>query len=107
VTGIVVSSADRARAAALDAQARALSGPADHASLTAWFVLAGAASLVCAGCLVVAALQAGRWPEMSRRYDAPAGRGRSTTSPEGTSPTAPQDAQQAWRALDEGRDPTV
>jgi uncharacterized membrane protein (TIGR02234 family) len=96
VLAVVVTSPAEARAAALRAQATALAGPADHASLTGWFLLAAVSAALCAGCLLVAAVAAGRWPEMSRRYDAPAGGGGRTGTP-----------QDAWRALDEGRDPTV
>jgi hypothetical protein len=96
VAAVVAASGDDARAAALQAQSTALAGPAEGASLTAWFLVAAGAAAVCAGCLVVAVVTAGRWPEMSRRYDAPAARGTGTTT-----------SQDAWRALDEGRDPTA
>jgi hypothetical protein len=95
VAAVVVRSADQARAAAVQAQSTALAGPAEGASPTAWFFVAAGAAALCAGCLVVAAVTAGRWPELSRRYDAPAAGGSATG------------AQDAWRALDEGRDPTV
>ncbi len=93
---VVLSSAGQARSAAVQAQATALSGPADAASLTAWFDLAALSSVLCGGCLLVAAVASGRWPQMSRRYDARVAGAPATGTP-----------QDAWRALDEGRDPTV
>ena len=68
---------------------------------TAWPWLAVAGALVSAAVSVVALRQAGRWPEMSSRYDAPAGEA-SASRP------APEEATSAdlWRAIDEGRDPT-
>ena len=71
-------------------------GSADQATqdATAWpFVTAGGA-LAAAAAFVVALLHAGRWPELSSRYDAPGD-------------TGPADSQDLWKALDEGRDPTV
>jgi hypothetical protein len=52
-----------------------------------------AASLSAAGFGVVLA-RAQRWPEMSRRYDAPTDQESRTDN-------------DLWKALDEGRDPTV
>ena len=69
---------------------------------TGWY---WAAALGAVGAVVTTALavrHAPRWPEMGRRYDAPAGAG----------PTAPPTAEEQsnlelWKALDDGRDPTA
>jgi len=61
---------------------------------TSWPVVAGVAAVLSTAGFGVALLQAHRWPEMSRRYDAP-------------SDQAPQTDNDLWRALDEGRDPTL
>ena len=61
---------------------------------TGWPVVAGVAALLSAAGFCVALVQARRWPEMSRRYDAPAEQKAQTDT-------------DLWRALDEGRDPTV
>jgi hypothetical protein len=47
-------------------------------------------------------LRVGRWPEMGRRYDAPAAR---AVAP-GGGPAEEQENLELWKALDEGRDPT-
>jgi hypothetical protein len=70
-------------------------------SHTAWAylgVLAGAAGLACA---VVAVRDVRGWPEMGRRYDAPAGAGEPVTVGEDASNL------ELWKAIDEGRDPTA
>lgn len=62
---------------------------------TGWPFLALVTALVAAGAFLVAVLRAPRWPEMGRKYDAPASRA-DVESPE----------PDMWRALDEGQDPT-
>ncbi len=71
-------------------------------SETVWPWLAVAGALVAALGFVVALREAGRWPEMSSRYDAPAGE----ASPAGTPPEEASSTE-LWKALDEGRDPTL
>jgi uncharacterized membrane protein (TIGR02234 family) len=68
---------------------------------TIWPWLAVAGALVSSAASVVALRQAGRWPEMSSRYDAPAGEPSTSAPP-------PEEASSAdlWKAMDEGRDPT-
>jgi uncharacterized membrane protein (TIGR02234 family) len=87
-----------------DVAASLVRGGADSVSSkeTAWPWLAVAGALVSAAVSVVTLRQAGRWPEMSSRYDAPAGEAATT------SPPAPEEATSAdlWKAMDEGRDPT-
>ena len=67
---------------------------------TAWPWLAVTGAVVSALASVVALREAGRWPEMSSRYDAPAAEPSSTPAPEEAS------SADLWKALDEGRDPT-
>ena len=62
---------------------------------TGWPFLALVTALVAAAAFLVAVLRAPRWPEMGRKYDAPASRA-DVESPE----------PDMWRALDEGQDPT-
>ncbi|WP_139981018.1 Trp biosynthesis-associated membrane protein [Nocardioides litoris] len=62
-------------------------------------VLAGVLSVVASAAAV---RTVGGWPEMGRRYDAPAGRAL-----EPARDLDPEDRQrELWKALDEGRDPT-
>ena len=49
--------------------------------------------------------QAPGWPEMSTRYDAPTG--RSGANEPGSADDRPRTDAELWKALDEGRDPTV
>lgn len=77
-------------------------GSGDRAALdtTAWF---WAAAIGALGSLVTTALAVRwvpRWPEMGTRYDAPGAAGAATE---------PEDASSLdlWKAMDEGRDPTV
>ena len=66
--------------------------------LTASYWLALAASLVCLAAAVVAVRAVGSWPEMGRRYDAPAAVAAAPVTPT-------SDPADLWRALDEGHDP--
>ena len=69
---------------------------------TAWPYVACVGAVLAAAAFVVALRSAAGWPEMSRRYDAPAaGSGPAAGATDGDA--APADL---WRALDEGRDPT-
>jgi uncharacterized membrane protein (TIGR02234 family) len=67
---------------------------------TAWPWLAVTGALVSALASAVALREAGRWPEMSSRYDAPTG--EAIPAPEAEEPSSVD----LWKALDEGRDPT-
>ena len=58
----------------------------------------GLGCLLTAAAFLVAVRGAGRWPEMSRRYDAPG---------DGVGSDGRTGATDLWRALDEGRDPTA
>ncbi|GAA5152859.1 hypothetical protein GCM10023340_33900 [Nocardioides marinquilinus] len=84
-----------------DAVTRDLPTTGVATSHTGWAylgLLAGAVGLATA---VVAVRDVRGWPEMGRRYDAPA--------EAGASPTVGEDASnlELWKALDEGHDPTV
>ena len=83
---------DDARAAVV---ARGATGSGLHTHLTAWYVVTLVAALLTTAAFVVAVRVAGSWPAMGSRYDAP------TSRPQ---PTSEQDL---WRAIDEGRDPTL
>jgi uncharacterized membrane protein (TIGR02234 family) len=84
---------------ATDVAARRLGDPADATTTTtSWPLALVVGCLLSAAAFVVALRAAGRWPEMSRRYDAPEDGARSVE---------PSGATDLWRALDEGRDPTA
>lgn len=97
--GISIGFATRARA---DAEATLASlGATDVAvSLGNWFWIAlvsALGSVVLAGLAVVSC---SRWPEMSRRYDAPS----DGSDPKATDLTSTIDV---WKAMDQGKDPTA
>lgn len=69
---------------------------------TAWPYVACVGAVLAAAAFVVALRSASGWPEMSRRYDAPAA-GNAPAAGATDGDAAPADL---WRALDEGRDPT-
>ena len=79
--------------------------PGASTSTTAWPFVAAAGCLVSGVAAVVAWWQAPGWPEMSTRYDAPTG--RSGTTEAGSGDDRPRTDAELWKALDEGRDPTV
>ncbi len=88
---------------ATDAASDLLSATADGGTATTAWPWVGAVALVC--CLatfVVAFLRCPTWPEMSRRYD----RDAESTPGADIARTEETPADQ-WRALDDGRDPTV
>ena len=122
---ILVTRSRARRAAALLANAAALSlslaiviwlaGAADSAraalrlggvgepdvGLAPWVWLALLGALGSVALSLAAYYSAPGWPEMGTRYDAPSAR---QASPEGTDLDAPMEV---WRAIDEGRDPTI
>ncbi|MGN6130335.1 MAG: Trp biosynthesis-associated membrane protein [Nocardioidaceae bacterium] len=67
-----------------------------HAALAAWFFVAAAGGLLCLASFAVAVVRAPGWPAMGSKYDAPATRAER-----------PASDQDLWRAMDEGRDPTL
>jgi uncharacterized membrane protein (TIGR02234 family) len=88
------------------AAGRVLGSAPDSTSTTGWPWVAVAACLVCAATFCVAVARAGSWPEMSSRYDAQGDDGRATDP--GDDPTGADPSGAAlWKAIDEGKDPTV
>lgn len=73
-------------------------GPAD-VDTTAWFWAAAVGALGSLAATALAARWVPHWPEMGSRYDAPGAADASET----------EDASSLdlWKAMDEGRDPTV
>jgi uncharacterized membrane protein (TIGR02234 family) len=71
-------------------------------SLTGWFYAAVVGAVLALVPALLAVRHVGSWPEMGRRYDAPAG--------ESAKPTVPPEEQgnlELWKAMDEGHDPTA
>ena len=84
------------------------------AHVTGWWWVALAAALLALVTAAAAVRFCPAWPEMGRRYDAPAGPGRAAESegrarpgPAGE-PAEPEvmEGIDLWRAIDQGRDPT-
>lgn len=107
--GVVVTAlARRADHHALDSAAARATGlrhaTATHVSTTAWplVVVAGGVLLLLAGLL---ALRYGQlWPAMSGRYDR---KGGTAPAPKrAPAPVDPDRAEDIWKALDRGEDPT-
>lgn len=68
---------------------------------TAWPWVAVVGCLVSCAAAVVAVVKAPGWPEMGRKYDAPAGAAAPAV------PLENQSSLDVWKALDEGHDPTA
>ncbi|MDN5895414.1 MAG: Trp biosynthesis-associated membrane protein [Nocardioides sp.] len=73
----------------------------DGSHFTGWWYAALVASVIAVVAAVAALKFVAHWPEMGGRYDAP-----------GSDDSAPEDLEDAssvelWKAIDEGRDPTV
>jgi uncharacterized membrane protein (TIGR02234 family) len=66
-----------------------------------WWPAALVLGVVCIGAALLAVRLVPTWPEMSDKYDAPAGAQADETS------EASGDNLDIWKALDEGRDPTA
>jgi uncharacterized membrane protein (TIGR02234 family) len=98
--------ARRADHSALDSAAATATGlthaTASHADSTGWPLVsvAGGVLLLVAGLLALRYGQ--RWPAMSSRYDRGDGRARVRTP----APVDPDRAEDLWKALDRGEDPT-
>ncbi len=69
---------------------------------TAWFWVAGAATLLSVLTAAAAAAWIPGWPQMGSRYDAPG----SAPAPAALAPEE-QTSLDLWKAIDEGRDPTA
>jgi uncharacterized membrane protein (TIGR02234 family) len=80
------------------------------ADVTTWPYLAVTGAALAALAFVVALRAAPGWPEMSSRYDAPAG---DPAADPGAGPAARSGSgsgvtpSELWKAMDEGRDPTA
>lgn len=69
--------------------------------LTGWFWLAAVAAPLAFVAALLAVRLVPTWPEMGRRYDAPAGAPVEEKAPE------ERDGLDLWKAINEGRDPTA
>lgn len=74
-------------------------------SLTGWAWAAGVGAVVSLAATVAAVAWAPGWPEMGRRYDAPAA--GAAVSADGAADRADAGNLELWKALDEGEDPTA
>jgi hypothetical protein len=76
----------------------------DHpdAGLAGWYWVAAVATVLTLASTLLAARLVPGWPEMGRRYDAPA-----DAVPEPVKPPEEQENLDLWKAMDEGRDPTA
>lgn len=70
-------------------------------SLTGWAWAACVGAVVSLAATVAAVAWASAWPEMGRRYDAPAGGAAAAAAP------ADAGNLELWKALDDGEDPTA
>ena len=75
-------------------------------SRSAWFWVAALATVLTVLTTALAVRLVPTWPEMGRRYDAPADASPVAAEVEATEP-AEQENLDLWKALDEGRDPTA
>ena len=109
VGGLAGSYAALARASESgDAAVEALGDlPGATTSTTAWPYVAAVGCLLSAIAAVVAWWRAPSWPEMSTRYDAPTGTSAATDSSTAPGADPPRTDAELWKALDEGRDPTL
>src|SRR4051794_25154471 len=78
-------------------------------SRTGWYWVAGVATVLTLLTTLAAVRLAPGWPEMGRRYDAPAApEGATDVGPD--PPSTPPEGREnldLWKAMDEGRDPTA
>jgi hypothetical protein len=67
-----------------------------------WYWVAVASLPLAVGAALLAVRLVPRWPEMGRKYDAPAG-----APPAPVTPPEEQENLDLWKAMDQGHDPTV
>lgn len=75
-----------------------------------WYWIAGVAALLTLLTTVAAVRLVPGWPEMGRRYDAPAAIEVSSTDGSADAVVIPPEEREnldLWKAMDEGRDPTA
>jgi uncharacterized membrane protein (TIGR02234 family) len=70
----------------------------------AWWWVAVVAAALSAVTAVLGAANAGRWPEMGTRYDAPGAAAEDAAKP---APVEEQTNLDLWKSIDEGHDPTA
>jgi uncharacterized membrane protein (TIGR02234 family) len=75
---------------------------ATHTAATGWPVVAAVGGLLMFAAGLLALWYGPRWPAMSSRYDRGDGRARTRTP----APVDPDRAEDLWKALDRGEDPT-
>ncbi|MXG88508.1 Trp biosynthesis-associated membrane protein [Nocardioides flavescens] len=75
-------------------------------SRTGWYAAAAGLSLASLATAVLALGLVRSWPEMGRRYDAPAD---GAARPAAERPSEPEEREslELWKSIDEGRDPTT
>jgi uncharacterized membrane protein (TIGR02234 family) len=78
-----------------------------HAEVTrsVWFWVAAVAAVLTVATTVLAVRLVPSWPEMGRRYDAPADAVPVVEEAQG--PVEERENLELWKAMDEGRDPTA
>lgn len=112
---VVLALARRGDHAALDSAAATAAGlahtSAAHAETTSWPLVSAAGGLLLLAAGLLALRYGQSWPAMSSRYDRPGGRGpvraRAAASAAGRpAPVDPDRAEDLWKALDRGEDPT-
>jgi uncharacterized membrane protein (TIGR02234 family) len=74
-------------------------------SWTAWYWAAVVASVVSVAATALALRWVRHWPEMGRRYDAPAA--AADTQEQAPPPPEERSNLELWKAMDEGQDPTA
>jgi uncharacterized membrane protein (TIGR02234 family) len=95
LTGGAAAAADRAQ----------VRGTTTTEVLAAWPAVALAAGVLGAVVGVLVVLRGRSWPAMGRRYERPAGQTEAASRPARTR-TDEDRAQDAWKAMDRGEDPT-
>jgi uncharacterized membrane protein (TIGR02234 family) len=75
--------------------------------LTGWYAAACGGAVVSLAAAAGAVALAPHWPEMGSRYDAPAGTETEAETGAATAKDQPVGNLDLWKAIDEGRDPTV
>ncbi|HET6937105.1 MAG TPA: Trp biosynthesis-associated membrane protein [Nocardioides sp.] len=75
--------------------------------LSGWYWVAVVATVLTVLSTAAAVRLVPGWPEMGRRYDAPAGTTDDPSPASSERPPEDQENLELWKAMDEGRDPTA
>ena len=75
-------------------------------SRTGWYWVSGVAAVLTLLTTLAAVRLVPGWPEMGRRYDAPAPEAATAAEAPATPPEERENLD-LWKAMDEGRDPTA